>query len=184
MGNKNSLYDRYMALGRQYKNDKESSDLYFAVCGKNYEIVKMLLELGVDLESDIRHEQNPFIEAVENNLSEIVELFLQKGASPDSYTYGRTSLHIATANKDIQMANILLKYNANVNVRTNGGAGFINDGFALTPMDIAVLNQDIDMQKLLSTFGGTVSSKMEKIQALTKCRNSEKGFLMMKKTKN
>ncbi len=23
MGNKNSLYDRYMALGRQYKNDKD-----------------------------------------------------------------------------------------------------------------------------------------------------------------
>lgn len=166
---------------KQYKDNEGSSDLYYAVYGKNYEVVKMLLELGVDLESNIRYEQNPFIQAINSEQPKIVELFLQKGASPDFYTYGKTPLHIAVSNKDIHTVNILLKYNANVNARLKESAIFINDDFALTPMDIAVLNQDIDMQKLLSAFGGTVSSKEEKIQVLTECSDSEKGFLMMKK---
>ncbi len=166
---------------RQYKNERElSSDLYYAVCGKNYEIVKMLLNSGVDLESTIKGD-NLLIAAVNRKQPKIVELFLQKGASPDFCTCYKTPLHIAVSNKDIQTANILLKYNANVNARLKGSARFVNDDVVLTPLDIAVLNQDIDMQKLLTAFGGTVSSKEEKIQTLTECNDSNKGFLMLKK---
>lgn len=141
----------------------------------------MLLELGVDLESNIRDGRKPFIQAIYSKQPKIVELFLQKGASPNFYTCGKTPLHIAVSNKDIQMANILLKYNANVNARLKESARFINDDFVLTPLDIAVLNQDIDMQKLLTALGGTVSSKEEKIQSLTECCDSEGSFLIMKK---
>lgn len=164
---------------KQYKDGKGGSDLYHAVHGENEKIVKMLLELGVDLESDINPAENPFILAIERKLPNIVELFLQKGASANFYAYGRTPLHKATQNKDVQTAKVLLEHDANVNAKLEESAGFIDDDFALTPMDIAVLNQDIDMQKLLSAFGGTISSKEEKILAITQCSDTSKERLLM-----
>lgn len=169
---------------RHYKdiNHYRESDLEVAaIDGGNPNIVKMLLELGVDLESELSYSTDLFIMPLNKKKHEIVETLLQKGASPNFYINGKTPLHIAVANKDIKMANILLKYNANVNARSNGSAIFINDDVALTPMDIAVLNQDIDMQKLLADFGGIVSGKEEKIQALTECSDSKKSLSVLKK---
>lgn len=164
-------------------------DLSAAVYGKNYEIVKMFLEL----EDDLKDDNYSFFSAIEDKQTNIVELFLQKGATPNFYS-GKdiTPLHQATLNKDIQTAQILLKYNANVNAKLKSYAGFVydefttdkypfNQSFALTPMDIAVINQDIAMQKLLTSFGGFVSSKEEKIQALSECSNNEIAISILKK---
>lgn len=167
---------------RQYKDTQQSSDLYYAVCGENYEIVKKLIELGADLESNIWAEQNPFIKAVGQNLTEIVELFLQKGVEPNFYTHwGKTPLHIAVENNCTQTAKLLLKYKANVNAKLKGKSRFIEGDFALTPMDLAVLKQDRDMRTLLYAFGGTDSSKEEKIQNLAEGSDSGEELLMMKK---
>ena len=170
-------------------------DLSAAVYGKNYEIVKMFLEL----EDDLKDDNYSFFSAIEDKQTNIVELFLQKGATPNFY-FGKdiTPLHQATLYKDIQTAQILLKYNASVNAKLKADARFVYDGgfeyrdpftgisigsksFALTPMDIAVINQDISMQKLLTSFGGFVSSKEEKIQALSECSNNEIAISILKK---
>lgn len=164
-------------------------DLSAAVYGKNYEIVKMFLEL----EDDLKDGNYSFFSAIEHKQTNIVELFLQKGATPNFYSgKGITPLHQATLNKDIQTAQILLKYNASVNAKLKADARFVydefttdkypfNQSFALTPMDIAVINQDIAMQKLLTSFGGFVSSKEEKIQALSECSNNEIAISILKK---
>lgn len=164
-------------------------DLHYAVCGGNYEIVKMLLEL----ENDLKDISYSFFDAIVSKRTNIVELFLQKGATPNFYSgSGITPLHRATLNKDIQTAQILLKYNASVNAKLKADARFVydefttdkypfNQSFALTPMDIAVINQDIAMQKLLTSFGGFVSSKEEKIQALSECSNNEIAISILKK---
>lgn len=164
----------------QYKEDKEISDLYCAVNGGNYEIVKLLVELGVDLEADVRYEANPFVRAVEMRKSNIVELFLKKGVIPNLYCYGRTPLHIAVKNKDLETAQLLLKYNANVNAQLQCG-NWIEDYLSVTPMDMAVFMKDTDMQKLLRDFDGGVSSKEEKLKAITEYCNSEKISSMIKK---
>lgn len=163
-------------------------DLYWAVDGKNYNIVKLLLESGVEFETDVICDSNPFMNAVENKLYEIAELFLQNGLSPDFYAYDFyhycvAPIHIATKMKDIQMTSILLKYNANVNAKIkNNNEWFIEDTTLLTPMDIAVFNQDVEMQKLLESFGGIVSSKQEKIQSIQKnCDEDDKKALLLKK---
>lgn len=164
-------------------------DLSAAVYGKNYEIVKMFLEL----EDDLKDDHYSFFSAIEDKQTNIVELFLQKGDTPNFYSgKGITPLHQATLNKDIQTAQILLKYNASVNAKLKADARFVydefttdkypfNQSFALTPMDIAVINQDIAMQKLLTSFGGFVSSKEEKIQALSECSNNEIAISILKK---
>lgn len=167
---------------------KFGGDLHWAVHEKHYDIVKLLLESGAEFETDVKEDtENPFFCAVEHKLYKIVELFLQKGASPNFYVYGNgymiTPLHLATQMKDIKMASILLKYNANVNAKMdNNNKRFIKDTTLLTPMDIAVFNQDVEMQKLLESFSGIVSSKEEKIQAVLKnCDEDDKKALLIKK---
>lgn len=166
---------------RQYKKDGDTSDLYYAVGGGNYEIVRLLLEAGADLEADVRYEDNPFIRAVEEKKSNIVELFLQKGVSPNFYLYGSTPLHNAVAERDTEIARLLLEYNANVNAKLQDSCSFIKEYLAVNSIDIAIFNQDIAMQKLLLEFGGTISSKEEKIKALTMCCEDEEISPMIKK---
>lgn len=157
----------------------KESDLYYAVSGKNDKIVKMLLELGVDLQADARYEENPFVLAINTKQPNMVELFLQKGVTAEFYD--STPLHMAALNKDTQTARLLLKHNANVNAKLKGRARFVGDNFALTPMDIAVIKQDVEMLNLLTAFGGVVSSKEEKIRALTESGSSEEAFSILKK---
>ena len=57
-------------------------DLSAAVYGKNYEIVKMFLEL----EDDLKDDNYSFFSAIEDKQTNIVELFLQKGATPNFYS--------------------------------------------------------------------------------------------------
>lgn len=154
---------------RQPKDDNvKHSDLDYAVWGGNDEVVKMLFELGADLD------EYAYIRALEGKKCKIVELFLQNGASANINCGGYRPLHIATKNHDIQTANILLEYNAKVNAKIKWlGCSFSygDHDFVLTPMDIAVSTKDIDMQKLLESFGGSVSSKEEKIQVLVNAEN-------------
>ena len=150
---------------RPCENDfDEKSDLYYAVVGGEYEIVKMLLKLGANIEYE------EFYKAVERRKWKIVELFLQNGISADFNFGGCKPLHIATKNQDIQTANILLKYNANVNEKLSPRKArhFLDKDFVVTPMDIAVAKKDIDMQKLLKSFGGSVSSNEEKSEVFLK----------------
>lgn len=172
---------------RHYENKySKPNDLYLAVGSGNYELVRMLLELGSDFESDIKgYNYNPYIRAVKDKFSEIVELFLQKGASTNFEYYGVRPIHIAVENQDIQTASILLKYDANVNAKLNNASfSSVECGskdFVITPMDIAVLKKDIAMQKLLISFGGTLSTKEDKIRALTECDDKEWAIKMIKK---
>ena len=169
-------------------HDRFGGDLHWAVHEKHYDIVKLLLESGAEFETDVKEDtENPFFCAVERKQYQIVELFLQKGTSPNFYVYGDgymiTPLHLATQMKDIKMASILLKYNANVNAKMdNNNKRFIKDTTLLTPMDIAVFNQDVEMQKLLESFGGIVSSKEEKIQSILEHYDEDnEKYLQLKK---
>lgn len=169
------LYERG-ALIKSYKETDEESDLCWAVSKGNYQIVKWLIELGVDLEYDIDVEAyNPFYNAIINQRSDIVGLFLKSGV-PNNFYFNdeyedndncSTPLHIAVDNKDIKTATILLKQGTDPNANRRGISIFgENDNIAITPMDIAIVNEDSDMQKTLSEFGGTTSTKDEKIKAI------------------
>ena len=156
---------------RQYKDrDKDGSinesDLYQAVYGGNYEIVKMLIDLGVDLEENVYPAVNAYYTAIRSKKHKIVELFLQTGANTECYFYDFTPLHYAVYHNDIILAEILLKYNANVNAEIKKDGRLIDSNYAITPMDIAQIKNNKDMQNLLLKFNGKASSKEEKIQAL------------------
>ena len=164
----------------QYKKDLVPSTLYKAVFGGNCDIVKLLLDLGVDLEDDVTITSNPFITSIIDKLPNIVELFLQRGANPNIYFDGRTALHLAVLKRSFEITQLLLKYNANLNARLTGNSILFRNNVALTSMDLAILNKDISMQKLLLSFGGSASSKDEKMQALSQCRKNEKALLVLR----
>ncbi len=164
----------------EYKSHCES-DLDWAVYGGNIEIVKFILDLGVDIEAFNYEPNNPFISALKKKRADIVELFLQKGVSPDIYIGGNTFLHEAVANNDINSARVLLKYNAQVNAKLKAPCYMIKKYLAINSMDIAVFNKNEDMQKLLLEFGGIVSNKDERIEVLLGYCNDNEFAMLMKK---
>lgn len=164
----------FIDKGMKIRQDKDrgkdgssnESDLYQAVHGGNYDIVKMLIDLGVDLEEDAYPTENAYYEAIRTKKHKIVELFLQNGANTECYFYNFTPLHYATYTNDLILAKILLKYNANVNAEIEKTGRIIDGNYAITPMDIAQIKNNKDMQNLLLRFNGRASSREEKIQAI------------------
>ncbi len=170
---------------RTYKNTKNASDLYYAVNSDYHDgslsIVSLLLENGADLETEISDPRHPFMSAVQLKRADIVELFLHYGANPNFYHYGRTPLHVAVANKDLKTAEVLLKNGANPNLKAQASSGIIKTFLAITVMDIAVYNEDEEMQKLLASFCGFPSTKEEKIEILMACSSNSELKTLLKK---
>lgn len=169
----------------EYKTTNKASDLYHAVTSSyhngNVDIVRLLIEAGADLESDIKDPCNPFMAAVQQKRVDIVKLFLENSTNPNFYHYGRTPLHVAVENRDVEMARILLKNGANPNMKVDSSAGFIKKYLAITAMDVAIFYEDVEMKKLLSSFCAFPSSKEEKAEILMKCtRNDELSKLLSK----
>ena len=94
-------------------------------------------------------------------------MFFQKreiSLKDDYYCGSLTLLHLAVRNRDIKTARLLLEHNANVNAKTRLGESHIVD-LSITPMDMAVLKDDISMKYLLSEFGGVSSKDEESLQS-------------------
>ena len=121
----------------RYNFVKEDSDIYNAISGgESIETVRKLVEKKPGLVRSYRfHGQSPLILAAEHQRSDLVSLFLDMGADVDSVFEDEgkindtTALHIAASNNDIKTIEVLLKHNANTNLR---------DRYGRTPLDIAV----------------------------------------------
>lgn len=140
-------------------------------------IVRLLLEKGVDLEVNNK-KFNPLEEAIKYCYSDIIELFLKRGISPDYKYKGLTLLQYAVTKKETKMTRLLLEYNADVNAKIKD-TNTVKKYLALTPMDIAVSQNDAKMQELLLEFGGSTSSKEERIDVILK--NNTAVFSKIKK---
>ena len=112
---------------RSGPNVQFTGDLYDAVraCGtyqQGIKIVQLLLDYGAPLDSENYPTQNPFVCAIEFKQSEVVELFLKRGADPNLYIYGQSALHTATALDDISTARLLIHHGADVNAKITSTA--------------------------------------------------------------
>lgn len=180
--NRNYEYAKYFVEKGAIIQDKDmaefSSDLHTAVSGNGYggniKIVRLLLDAGAPLEVDDTSAYNPLITAIKNKNAEMVELFLERGANPNFYNYGRTPLHMAVAGKEIEIVRALLKYGADANAKVQKQSGYIKEYLSITPLDIAIYNADEEMQQLLRSYGAKASSQEEKIEmAMQAYSNSE-----------
>jgi uncharacterized protein len=95
---------------------KENHPLFFAVQMNQYDEVVRLLEQGCAV--DGKNYKNPLHEAVRHDYANIVELLLQHGADVNRLDYyGYTPLLKAAYWNSYQAAQLLLRWNANLNIQ-------------------------------------------------------------------
>lgn len=108
--------------------------LYYAILGGNAEMVKILIDKKADLNAIYTETGiTPLILAVLNKKYVMAEILLQAGAKVNGvgnlgFDYVLYPLHDAIRLNDVEMVKILLKYNANVNLKDHEG---------LTALDLA-----------------------------------------------
>ena len=121
--------------------------LYRAVCDGSGEIAKLLLDYGAN--PNAMCEVTPIYEACKKNDTEIARLLLSRdGASTGG---SETCLHRAVRSRDFDMVRLLLRKDANPNIKCEE-----------SPLDEAVRQSNAELAELLiakgaSTAGGTVT---------------------------
>ena len=162
------------------------SDLHDAVSAcetheEGIKVVRLLLDSGAPLEDTDNTSRNPFMRALQTKKHDVVELFLEKGADPDVRIDGTTPIHTAVALNDIYTVRLLIKYNADINAKARTYSGYLKTHYAITPLDIAIHNENIPMKDLLIRQGAKVSTKAEKIEAVLSYYKGDEGLTLMQK---
>lgn len=162
------------------------SDLHDAVSAcetheEGIKVVRLLLDSGAPLEDTDNTSRNPFMRALKTKKHDVVELFLKKGADPDVRINGTTPIHTAVALNDIYTVRLLIKYNADINVKARASCGYLKSYHAITPLDIAIHNQNLPLKDLLIKHGAKASTKAEKIEAVLAHYRGDEGLTLMQK---
>ncbi|VEP17398.1 Ankyrin repeat protein,protein kinase family protein [Hyella patelloides LEGE 07179] len=96
--------------------------LHDAVWNNNYEIVQLLINLGIDLDVKGRDGKTPLFSAIERNYVDMTELLITHGADTNlKNNYGDTPLFNAINRKNIEIVELLLIHGADVNAKDNNG---------------------------------------------------------------
>jgi len=125
-----------------------SSCLHIAATANNTEIVELLLKSGIRI---IDFPESPLIIAIGNGNKRIVELLLENNADVNDYDVfskiytGKTPLVIAVEKHDVEMLNLLLRYNPSINAISKN----FSEGKEYTVLD--VLNQ-INNKQIMDIF--------------------------------
>lgn len=99
-------------------DEEELTPFELAIKGGFLSIAQSLID-GIDLKIK---GHNPLLCAVNANLCPIVEKLLEKGANPNSKQVGMdVALNIALDRENFKIAEVLLKYKADVNIRDENG---------------------------------------------------------------
>ncbi len=130
--------------------DEESASLHPAAEEGNVDIVKSLLERGVDINGCDATNRTPLDKAACKGNIEIVRLLIERGAEVDSRDqWDNTPLHGASLNGDIEVARELIDHGANVNPREH---------IHWTPMHISAEYDHLEIVKLLLERGADVNA--------------------------
>ncbi|APR97747.1 ankyrin repeat domain-containing protein [Wolbachia endosymbiont of Folsomia candida] len=114
------------------------------------------------------HNVTPLHFAVMQKDKKIVEVLLKNGAVTDAemlFTHGgkRTALYLAVEAQDLEMARLLLRYKAKVNVKVmdSYGDGCVTGNDGCTPLHCAIALGDLTMAKLLIEYGADVNAQVK-----------------------
>ncbi len=134
-----------------------------------YDISKMLLQAGADIDYKMSSGMTPLLEAVKNDHLEVAELLIKNGAEADEgdSLYNRTPLYFAASNGNADMINLLCENDADMNDPDVNGN---------TPIYCAVVNKHSEIVSLLMDKGVKLSDSKNNVcrAVLEACsRNSD-----------
>lgn len=144
-------------------NYSENTPLIIAAESGRYDIVKLLIGLGVDTNKTNKYGETPLYYALGDE--KIATLLLENQADPNVRPGGGLSLFsIAVRNSNEKIASLLINYKADINgkgkvpkgeVRTNWFDNKLSDG--PIPLSIAIQNNNLDMVNFLIKNGADVN---------------------------
>lgn len=106
-------------INYKYKNDRNESEhtaLHYAVKYREFDIAKLLIEKGADVNAINIYGWHPLLHAVNDSNFALTELLLQNGADikHENPETGSSCIHYAIGNDDLKIVKLLLKYGANI----------------------------------------------------------------------
>ncbi|XP_076285931.1 transient receptor potential cation channel subfamily A member 1-like [Lasioglossum baleicum] len=131
------------------KDSQGETPIVNAIQNRDKKMIELLLTNGVDIKEDPK----VLRAAVENGNLKIVEDILMEGADVNMLLIANSSigrflpLHKAVMQRQLEMANVLIKYGANVNAKDSDGA---------TPIFYAINKMDTEMIELLLINGADI----------------------------
>lgn len=115
--------------------------LHNAVERGQVELVKYLVELGIDVNTKARSGETPLITAVGEHFTDLSLYLLSKGAHPFGRTDdGETALHMAALENMPEVAEALIARGADINAKNKDGE---------TPFDYAMQFKSKDVERIL-----------------------------------
>lgn len=131
--------------GKDINSKDETGQSILSIVSKcRVDLVKILLEHGVNVNQADDNLNTPLHWAVEYDNYEIVELLLQHGANTRAVDgLKETALHWAAWTGHYKSAKVILKYDTVINLKNHIG---------VTPMDLAIRQGHTEMIKLLSNY--------------------------------
>jgi F-type H+-transporting ATPase subunit beta len=96
--------------------------LHRAVHNRQYQLSKLLMSAGADVDARTRFGITPLHVAVCYRATELAQLLLNAGANPDlRLNNGMTALHWAVLGQSVDLTELLLKHGARHDIRDHGG---------------------------------------------------------------
>ncbi|XP_033213947.1 ankyrin-3-like [Belonocnema kinseyi] len=126
----------------------DSPILNFALSTKNINISEMILKSGINVNAKSRDGITALSIAVYNSMETIVQPLLEAGANPNVGLYLTPILNIALAKENLKIAEMLIKFGANVNTKSI---------FGIAPLGIAVDSELPEIVRHLLDAGANVN---------------------------
>lgn len=129
---------------QQCKDEDLASSLFLATIFGRVEIIKILIEKGVEIDCRDENGSTPLLLSCELGHVNCARILLQNGASPNVCNdRGETCLH-KSINESFEIVSLLLEYNCNPNQFSGNG---------MSPLCLAIQSKNIDIVRKLIENG-------------------------------
>ncbi|KAK8220900.1 ankyrin repeat-containing domain protein [Phyllosticta capitalensis] len=126
--------------------------LFLAIFHGHYEVAEILLENGADPRIPRLDGETALAKASESDNVQIIKLLIERGADVNSKALG-SPLHRTAEFGRKDIAELLIKANAEMNARRENGATRTSRKFSETPLFLAVWFEKIDLVRLFLESG-------------------------------
>lgn len=167
----------------QLKNHRGHTALHLAARSHSLECVEVLLKKGADPNAEDNEGRSALHVALTQSVltDDIVELLLTWRANVNKADkYGYTPLHVAASNELSRCVNLLIRHEADLSAKTNGGTSALSVVLRKTPTCLDVFERKLDASVVLHRQGfvaGELELRLDFRPLLQQRRHGEIAYL-------